>query len=68
MKRAPEVYEAPMDDDMLLGLDLRGEIMYSWTAINNRFIINSDTFHLSYGKSYFAKQNGVTTEFSCAHQ
>lgn len=25
--------------------------MYSWTAVNNRFIINSDTFHMSYGKS-----------------
>lgn len=55
MKWVFEVYEVFMDDDMFLGLDLRGEIMYSWIVINNRFIINFDMFYLLYGKSYFVK-------------
>lgn len=46
-----EVYVAPMDDDMPLELDFMRRNHVQLDCCKQQIIINSDTFHMSYGKS-----------------
>lgn len=46
-----EVYIAHMDDDMLLGLAFMRRNHVQLDCCKQQIIINSDTFHMSYGKS-----------------
>lgn len=45
-----EVYVAPMDDDMPLGLDFMRRNHVQLDCCKQQIIINSDTFNMSYGK------------------